>query len=100
MVKYSLWIVFAASFMLGPWVHAQEEEVHKLETAINDAMKVMYGAKFANDTATEKAAAVRAILEQNYDLMVIIRRTMGRNWKLLMDCKDWRSQKSNMENCC
>ena len=90
MMKCRLFFVYAVFFVFGASIHAQEEEVAKLETAINDAMKIIYSAKYEDETFTQKSAAVRAVLEQNYDLMVIIRRTMGRNWKLLSTAEQVR----------
>ena len=76
--------IFATFFLLVFSVYSQEEnEVAKLESATNDALDVLYGEKYQAYTYEEKAAAVRAILERDYDLMVLIRRTMGRNWKSL-----------------
>ncbi len=78
-------LFFCALFCLtGVSVYAQkEDEVAKLSSATNDALDVLYEEQYSNSSHEEKAAAVRAILERDYDLMVLIRRTMGRNWKSL-----------------
>jgi len=84
-IKCSLWVFIAAFCMLGASAYAQQEEVAKLDSAINDAMKIMYSAEYADKTYEQKAIAVRTVLQDNYDLTVIIRRTMGRNWNLLSE---------------
>lgn len=81
-MKFRLLIV-CAFLLLGASAYSQEGEVAKLESATKDALDVLYGSKCKDCTPEEKAAQVRSILERDYDLMVIIRRTMGRNWDLL-----------------
>ncbi len=81
-MKFRLLIV-CAFLLLGASAYSQEGEVAKLESATKDALDVLYGSKCKDCTPEEKAAQVRSILERDYDLMVIIRRTMGRNWNLL-----------------
>ena len=83
-MKLKRLFVGVTCLLLGVSVYSQEDdEVAKLESATNDALDVLYEEKYKEYTYEEKAAKVRAILERDYDMMVIIRRTMGRNWKLL-----------------
>ena len=82
-MKLKTLITTAAFFVLGAIACAQTDELAKLEAATKDALDVLYEAKYQSYTNEEKAEAVRAILERDYDLMVIIRRTLARNWELL-----------------
>lgn len=77
-------LVCALFFLLGAVVYSNEEnEVAKLESLTNDLMDILYSEEYGTYTYEEKAAAVRAVWERDYDLVVVIRRIMGRNWKLL-----------------
>ncbi|MGK0456397.1 MAG: phospholipid transport system substrate-binding protein [Zhongshania aliphaticivorans] len=82
-MEFKILIVCAAFFMLGVPAYSQEGESAKLEAATKDALDVLYKAEYKDYTDEEKAAVVRSVLERDYDLMVIIRRTLSRNWKLL-----------------
>lgn len=83
-MKLKKLLICAFVFSLGVSVYAQQEnEVAKLESATEDALDVLYKEQYSGFSYEEKVAAVRAIMERDYDLMVLIRRTMGRNWKLL-----------------
>lgn len=82
-MKFKRLFIFAIVFLLGASAYSQEDEVAKLESATSDALDILYNEKYKDYTDEEKAAAVRVVLERDYDLMVIIRRTLGRNWKLL-----------------
>lgn len=76
-------LITAAFFLLSAMAYSQEGEVAKLEAATNDALDVLYKVEFSDNTDEARAVAVRAILERDYDLMILIRRTLARNWKLL-----------------
>lgn len=76
-------LIAAVFFLLSATAYSQEGEVAKLEAATSDAMDVLYSVEFSDYTDEAKAVAIRAILERDYDLMILIRRTLARNWKLL-----------------
>lgn len=76
-------LVATAFFLLSAMAYSQEGEVAKLEAATNDALDVLYNVESSEHTDEAKALAVRAILERDYDLMILIRRTLARNWRLL-----------------
>ena len=77
-------LLFGVVLLLsGASVFAQVEEVAKLESACRDALDILYEAEYKDYSKEEKLTDVRTILERNYDLMVLIRRAIGRNWKLL-----------------
>lgn len=67
----------------GGCAHAQTNEVAKLETVTRNMLDVLYSDAYKHYTYKQQELAIRTILKQNYDVMVIIRRTLGRNWKLL-----------------
>ena len=81
-MKFRL-LIICAFLLLGASAYSQEGEVAKLEAATKDALDVLYESECKDCTTEEKAAAVRSILERDYDLMIIIRRTLARNWNLL-----------------
>ncbi|MDA9317512.1 ABC transporter substrate-binding protein [Puniceicoccaceae bacterium] len=61
------------------------EERDKLENAITKALNVLYGDRCTDLSLEEKQAKVRESLEADYDLDVLIRRIIGRNWRILSE---------------
>lgn len=61
--------------------HATDGQAEKLKGTIESALDVIYGEGSGDQSVEEKQARVRAVLESNYDLDVIIRRAIGRNWQ-------------------
>lgn len=83
-MKFKRLFIYVLCLAAGASVYSQEEnEVAKLESATNDALDVLYEEQYESLTYEEKAAAIRTILERDYDMMVLIRRALGRNWKQL-----------------
>lgn len=68
------WLLFAAP---------AESQVAKLDATINQALNAIYAEEGEALSKEEKQARVRGVLEENYDLNVIIRRAIGRNWNKL-----------------
>ena len=64
-------------------VHAGDAPDVKLKATISQALDVFYGNGADASSPEEKRDEIRAILNQSYDLSVIVRRAMGRNWKQL-----------------
>lgn len=60
---------------------AHEDERDKLSQAINGALDALYSPECADHAKEEKMARVREVLEGYYDFDVVIRRTIGRNWR-------------------
>lgn len=60
---------------------AHEVERKKLSETINAALDSLYSEECANASKEDKMKRVRTVLEKYYDLNVIIRRTIGRNWR-------------------
>ncbi|NBB79259.1 MAG: hypothetical protein GVY36_07420, partial [Verrucomicrobia bacterium] len=73
-------LLVAWLFFVG-YAHGAESQVEKLSNTINAALDVLYAEGNGGLSVEEKQAKVREILENNYDLDVIIRRAIGRNWQ-------------------
>lgn len=82
-MKSKILAVCAICFLSGMSVYSQEGEIARLEAVTSDTLDILYNDEYKSYTYEEKAIAIRSVLERDYDLMVIIRRTMARNWKLL-----------------
>lgn len=83
LMKFKILIACSTFLMLSIPAYAQEGEAAKLEAATNDALDILYRNEYKDYTYEQKMAAVRSVLERDYDLMVIIRRTLARNWDSL-----------------
>lgn len=64
-------------------VQANQAELNKLRATVDAALEAIYGECCADLSKEEKQAKVREVLESNYDLNVILRRAIGRNWREL-----------------
>jgi phospholipid transport system substrate-binding protein len=53
----------------------------QLEATVNQALDAIFAEDAATLSRDEKCSRVRTVLESNYDLSVIIRRAIGRNWR-------------------
>ena len=62
-------------------VSAQEAQKEKLQRMIDAALNVIYSDTHTTLSANEKQAQVREKLESNYDLDVMIRYAIGKNWR-------------------
>lgn len=60
-----------------------QSELEKLRGTVDAALEAIYGNCCADLPPEKKQARVREVLEKNYDLDVIIRRAIGRNWREL-----------------
>ena len=79
---------FSAIFLLfltlaGQSALGTEQPVDRLNATVDAALNVLYADSCGHLTAEQKQAKVRSVLEERYDLSILIRRSMGRNWKLL-----------------
>lgn len=57
----------------------------KLKATITKALDVFYGGDAEASSPEEKREQIRSILSESYDLSVIVRRAMGRNWNQLSE---------------
>ena len=79
---------FVMSLLAVSILSAEELERQKLQITIEATLDVLYGTEdLSFDKKQEK---VRTILEGNYDLDVMIRRAIGRNWRLMSESEQLR----------
>ena len=67
--------------LLVATVSAQEAQKEKLQGMIDAALEVIYSDTNTTLSAYEKQAQVREKLESSYDLDVMIRYAIGKNWR-------------------
>jgi phospholipid transport system substrate-binding protein len=72
-----------ASVALFAVLPVQANETAKLATTMEATLDIMYLDAYKDYTSAQRQDAVRAIVEDQYDLEVLIRRAMARNWSLL-----------------
>ena len=76
---------YMASLVLGLLlvvsVSAQELQKEKLQVMIDTTLDVIYSQTHASLSANEKQLKVRQKLESSYDLDVMIRYAIGKNWR-------------------
>ena len=76
-------ITCLALWFICGFAQAHDNEVAKLEAVTKDILDVLYSDVSKHYTYEQQESAVQSILKQNYDIMVLIRRALGRNWKQL-----------------
>lgn len=62
---------------------SQQSQIARLQAVTSGVLDAIYAESAASLSKGEKQAKVRAVLEENYDLSVMIRRAIGRNWRRL-----------------
>ena len=72
-----------ASVALFAVLPVQANETAKLAATMEATLDIMYLDAYKDYTSAQRQDAVRAIVEDQYDLEVLIRRAMARNWSLL-----------------
>ena len=77
--SYKAFLVFG--LLLGSSVSAQEAQKEKLQGMIDTTLDVIYSESHASLSANEKQVEVREKLESSYDLDVMIRYAIGKNWR-------------------
>ena len=82
-MKFRIIIICLVSAITGASAYSQEDELVKLKATMDAALDVLYLDDYKEYTYEQQQEAVRVVVEQNYDLTVIIRRALARNWKLL-----------------
>jgi len=75
--------IFLLSLIAASTAQANQAELNKLRGTVDAALEAIYGECCADLSKEDKQARVRDVLESNYDLNVIIRRAIGRNWRRL-----------------
>ena len=82
-MKYWSSIVLLIVSLSGHVAVAGEQAVAQLTGAVDAALDALYADGSEQMSSAQKQAKVRAVFEQSYDLTILIRRSMGRNWKRL-----------------
>jgi phospholipid transport system substrate-binding protein len=82
-MKYFSAIAFLFLVLAGRSAFAAEQPFNRLSSTVDATLNVLYSDSSGGLSYSEKQLQVRAVLEERYDLNVLIRRAMGRNWKLL-----------------
>lgn len=77
--SYKAFLVLGLLF--APYVSAQGVQKEKLQGMIDATLDVIYSETHASLSANEKQAKVREKLEACYDLDVMIRYAIGKNWR-------------------
>lgn len=62
---------------------AATKPAEKLANTVEEALEVVYGECCVHASLEEKQVKIRALIESNYDMTVLIRRAIGRNWNLM-----------------
>lgn len=75
--------ILAAGLLFGASLKAGEPVREKLRGTIEAALDVLYTDCCTEMSLDEKQAEVRKRIEANFELDVIIRRAIGRNWRLM-----------------
>ena len=60
---------------------SEENPVPRLEQTMNAALDLIFLPEYADKSEGVRAGLVRATVEKQFDLGVLIRRTFGRNWQ-------------------
>ncbi len=87
MLNYIYAAIFAFGVLYSTSLGAAEPERDKLQGTIEAALDVIYSDCCTELTLEEKQAKVRETIEAKYDLDVIIRRAIGRNWRLMSEAE-------------
>ena len=82
-MKPILVYTFALLGILAPLAQASDQEVSRLEGVVVEALNAIYAEGSSELTSKQKQDKVRDVIEASYDLSVVIRRAIGRNWKLM-----------------
>jgi phospholipid transport system substrate-binding protein len=82
-MKYFSALVFLIFTLAGQSALGAEQPFDRLSGTVDAALNVLYADSSGQLSVAQKQAKVRSVLEEHYDLTILIRRSMGRNWKLL-----------------
>ena len=85
MITFFFKTFLVLGLLLGATVSAQEAQKEKLQGMIDATLDVIYSDTHARLPAKEKQAKVREKLESSYDLDVMIRYAIGKNWRRMSE---------------
>ena len=81
MITFSYKAFLVLGLLFGASISAQEAQKEKLQGMIDATLDVIYSETYASLTANERKVKVREKLESSYDLNVMIRYAIGKNWR-------------------
>jgi len=81
MITFSYKAFLVLGLLFGASISAQEAQKEKLQGMINATLDVIYSETYASLSANERQVKVREKLESSYDLNVMIRYAIGKNWR-------------------
>ncbi len=81
MKRYLKTAIFLIGLLAAHLSYATDAEAEKLSGTIESVLDVIYGEGSRDQSIQEKQVKVRALLESSYDLDIMIRRAIGRNWQ-------------------
>ena len=81
MITFSYKAFLVLGLLFGASISAQEAQKEKLQGMINATLDVIYSETYASLSANERKVKVREKLESSYDLNVMIRYAIGKNWR-------------------
>lgn len=76
-------IPFIFLLVIGVSVQANSEPVAELQRTVAASVEVLFGAGSDGRSMEAKHEAIKAGFEKNYNMDIIIRRAIGRNWRRL-----------------
>lgn len=72
-----------AVFLSTACLNASEDPSIRLKASIKSALNIFYEPGAEEISAEDKCRRIAALLSESYDLSILMRRAMGRNWKKL-----------------
>lgn len=81
MITFSYKAFLVLGLLFGASISAQEAQKEKLQGMIDATLDVIYSETYASLSADERKVKVREKLESSYDLNVMIRYAIGKNWR-------------------
>ena len=81
MKSFSYKTFLVLGLLFGASISAQEAQKEKLLGMIDATLDVIYSETYASLSANERQVKVREKLESSYDLNVMIRYAIGKNWR-------------------
>ena len=81
MITFSYKAFLVLGLLFGASISAQEAQKEKLQGMIDATLDVIYSEAYASLSANERKVKVREKLESSYDLNVMIRYAIGKNWR-------------------
>ena len=85
MLRYVSLCIFTFFSIFGLYAEPDKSPVLVLQGSVDKALDALYAPENINKSTEAKRDLVRLAFEANYDLDIIIRRAIGRNWRRLSE---------------